>query len=254
MERLNNLEPQEQAEQMMQDAVKHFEGVPEMIVSRTGSWQGKIANTHNWQVVELEARYSSDLRVRDAAIEVDLVISGLDRNADSVRRLIEDAAANPANHPADSVILGMLANRGIETDRVHSTLRTWAHDPSEETRYWAIEGLAFLGTDDTIDDFIEVLRSDPALNVRQRCGASLAKSGMLTREQRMKAVPGLIDIAADPNQDSTTRGWAFQALHEITAETISAEAGAWRSWYDAHGSERIEQFHNMNRNWILGNS
>ncbi|HKF21296.1 MAG TPA: hypothetical protein VKE93_06980 [Candidatus Angelobacter sp.] len=106
----------------------------------------------------------------------------------------------------------------------------------------------------TIADFLEVLRNDPSLNVRQRCGASLAKSGMLTREKRMAAVPGLLEIAADNSQGDVVRGWAFRALHEITAQTIGNDAAAWRSWYEAHGSERVEQFHRGDPNAVLGNS
>jgi hypothetical protein len=39
---------------------------------------------------------------------------------------------------------------------------------------------------------------------------------MLTREQRMLAVPGPIDLADDPSLDATTRSWAYQAPRQIT--------------------------------------
>ena len=251
---LEALTPQQQAEQLLMAGVNHYDGAPGMIMDRADSWRGKLRKTQNWDTVDQAARYSSDLRVRNADIELALVVNNIDKTTDTAERLLNDANANVGNRAFDFYMLGMLANRGIEADRIHSALRDWAHDKDEGTRYWAIEGLAFLGSDDTIPDFLEVLRSDPSMNVRQRCGASLAKSGMLTREQRMKAVPGLLEIAADKSEDATTQGWAFQALREITAEQINNDAAAWQSWFTAHGSERAEQFHRTDPNWVLGNS
>jgi hypothetical protein len=251
---LEALTPQQQAEQLLMAGVNHYEGAPGMIMDRAEGWRGKLRKTQNWDTVDLAARYSSDLRVRNADVELALIVNNIDKTRDTAERLVNDANANVGNRAFDFYMLGMLANRGIETDRIHAALRDWAHDKDEGTRYWAIDALAFLGTDDTIPDFLEVLRSDPSMNVRQRCGASLAKSGMLTREQRMKAVPGLLEIAADKSEDAATQGWAFQALREITTEQINNDAAAWQNWFTAHGSERADQFHRSDPNWVLGNS
>jgi hypothetical protein len=251
---LLSLAPQQQAEQMMMAAVNHYEGATTLVRDHVQSWRGQIKKTPSWDNVELEARYSSDLRVRDAAIEIDLTMNELDKNSDTVDRLLSDAQNNAANRGFDFTMLGMLANRDVERFRVHGALKDWTHDSDVTTRYWAVEGLAYIGTDDIIPDLLESFRTDPAINVRERCGASLAKSGMLTREQRMKAVPGLIEIAADSSQDPTTRGWAFQALREITAHQMGNDANAWRSWFSAHGSERAEEFRRGDQNVVLGNS
>jgi HEAT repeat protein len=254
LQTLLRLPPQQQAEQMMMAGVNHYEGATGMVMERVQSWRGQLKKTPNWDTVELAARYSSDLRVRDAAIEVDLTMFQLEKSSAAADRLLDDAQANVANRGFDLTMLGMLANRGVETGRIHSALRDWAHNPDEGTRFWAIEGLAYIGTEDTIPDFLEVLRNDPSLNVRQRCGASLAKSGMLTRDKRMAAVPGLLEIGADSSQSDVVRGWAFRALHEITAEPIGNDAAAWRSWFETHGSERVEQFRRGDPNAVLGNS
>lgn len=254
MQAILALPPQQQAEQMMRAAVNHFEGATGLIKEHVADWKGHLQKTTVWDYVELDARYSSDLRVRDAAIEIDLTMNQLGRDPETVERLIQDAQTNIANRGFDLTMLGMLANRGVDRSRVHTALRDWAHDPDETTRFWAIEGLAYIGGEDTIPDFLEVLRTDVALNVRHRCGASLAKSGMLTREQRMKAVPGLMDIAADSSQDSTTRDWAFEAMREITAQPIGNDASAWKAWFSAHGDERLEDIRRGDPNAVLGNS
>jgi HEAT repeat protein len=147
----------------------------------------------------------------------------------------------------------MLANRGLEPERIHQLLVTYIHDPEQQTRFWAVEGLAHLGTDETIKDFLDVFRSEVSMDVRERAGCSLAKSGMLTREQRMKAVPGLIDLSEDNSLNETTRNWVYQALREITNEPLPNNSGAWRSWYAKFGAERQLQF--KQDSWaVLGNN
>jgi hypothetical protein len=54
---------------------------------------------------------------------------------------------------------------------------------------------------------------------------------MLNREQRMRAVPRLLDFAGDGALDDQTRSWVFQALRDITGESLPHDAAAWRAWY-----------------------
>jgi len=254
LQAINGLQPQEQVERLMMAAVNHYDGAAKMVMDRVDGWRAKIKKTANWDTVEQAARSSSDLRVRNAAIEVGLAVYGLDKNSTSVDKLIGDAPVHVGNRGFDFYMLGMLGNRGVDSSRIHSALKEWAHDADEGTRYWAIEGLTFLGSDDTVPDFLDVLRNDPSPNVRQRCAASLARSGTMTREQRMQAVPGLIEIAVDSSAGAATQGWAFQALREITAEPIGDDAAAWRTWFADHGNERLEQFRRADPNIVLGNS
>jgi HEAT repeat protein len=169
--------------------------------------------------LETTALYSNDLRVR-AAIEVNLVVNNLVKTEDTAKQLIESGKQEESNRPWDAWELGMLANRGIYADEIHQLLTTWVHDKNEQTRFWSVEGLAHIGTDDTIKEFLDVLRNDPSMEVRERAGCSLAKSGMLSREQRMQAVPGLLELTDDPSLNATTRLWVYQALREITDENL----------------------------------
>ncbi|HEU4937267.1 MAG TPA: hypothetical protein VFT39_12475 [Vicinamibacterales bacterium] len=54
---------------------------------------------------------------------------------------------------------------------------------------------------------------------------------MLNREQRMRAVPRLLDFAGDGGLDDQTRSWVLQALRDITGENLAHDAAAWRVWY-----------------------
>jgi HEAT repeat protein len=253
-EYIDGLPPQQQAEELIRAAINHDQGATSMIMEKLDSWKGQLKRTKSLDNLAETALYSNDLRVRAAMIEVDLVAYGVEKSNESADRLIQSGEDTPENRPFNAWTLGMLANRGIEPEHIHDVLRQWIHDRDQQSRFWAVEGLAHIGTDDTIPDFLEVLRSDASMDVRERAGCSLAKSGMLTREQRMKAVPGLIEIAGDPGEDSTTRSWAFQALREITNEPLGDDVAAWRNWVSEHGEERSRQFHQQEQNQVLGNS
>jgi HEAT repeat protein len=169
-------------------------------------------------------------------------------------RLIEAAEKNPASRPWTAWELGMLANRGIAQDRIYELLATWTHDPNQQTRFWAVEGLAHIGTDTTIKNFLDVFRNDPSLEVRERAGCSLAKSGMLTREQRMKAVPGLLELTDEPTLDATTRSWVYQALREITNAMLPNDPATWRNWYSTQGAATARQFQQDGSWSVLGSN
>jgi hypothetical protein len=230
IEWLQRQPPQVQAEFLLQAAVSHQKGATDWIERSVDDWHGKLQDTPRWQVLEDSALYSSDLRVRAAAIEMNLAVRNLAKSDDAALGLIESAEKHAGNRPYAAWELGMLANRGVQKERIHELLSTWIHDQNQQTRFWAVEGLAHIGSDETIKNFLDVLRNDASLDVRERAGCSLAKSGMLTREQRMHAVPGLLELADDPSVDATTRSWVYQALREITDVSLPNEPATWRNW------------------------
>ena len=67
--------------------------------------------------------------------------------------------------------------------------------------------------------------------IRERAACGLAQSGMLSRQQRMTAVPRLLEYAGDPALDDETRGWVFQALRDITGQSLPPDAPARRRWH-----------------------
>lgn len=246
--------PPTQAEFLLSSAMNHDHGATDLIMELVSGWYGHLHSTPKWETLQDTALYSNDLRVRAAAIEINLALNNLAKKNETVDRLIKSAENNPDNRPWAAWELGMLADRGIETDRVHEFLESYTHDSNEKTRFWAVEGLAHIGTDETIKDFIEVLHTDASLDVRERAGCSLAKSGMLTREQRMKAIPGLLDLTDDSSLDPTTRGWVYQALREITNQPLPNNPATWRNWYSAYGAKVMQEI-KQDAPWaVLGNS
>jgi hypothetical protein len=246
--------PQEQAEFLLGSAVNHDHGATDMISKMVDDWHGKLHFTKKFDDLDILGFYSNDLRVRAAAIEVNLAVFNLSKTEETAERLMTSAEKSSAWHPFAMWELGMLANRGVEPEKIHDFLRSYLHNPDEKTRHWTVEGLAHIGSDDTIKDFLDVFRNDPSLEVRERAGCSLAKSGMLTREQRMLAVPGLIGLAEDPSLDSTTRSWVYQALREITNEQLGNDPAAWQNWFSTQGAKRREQFRQGDPWAVLGNN
>lgn len=253
IEWLQTQPPQAQMEFLLGAAVNHDLGATRMITEFLDLWQGKLHPTARWESLQDTALYSNDLRVRAAAIEINLVVRNLAKTDEAAGRLMESAQKNPDHRPYAAWELGMLANRGIETRRIHELLAEWIHDPDQQTRFWSVEGLAHLGTDDTIRNFLDVFRNEPSLEVRERAGCSLAKSGMLTRGQRLQAVPGLIELGDDPALDVTTRNWVYQALREITSVNLPNDPATWRNWYSTHGAQKSREF--GAESWsVLGNN
>ena len=71
-------------------------------------------------------------------------------------------------------------------------------------RYQAYAAIANIGTDETVQDLVDAFHHDPSSTVRiDGGGCGLAHCGMLTRAQRMQAVPGLMEMVED---QSPTRG------------------------------------------------
>ena len=128
-------------------------------------------------------------------------------------------------------VLGALANRGVETARVQQVLVSHLKDADEDSRRWAVEGLAMVGTTGTIAPLLTAMRDDLSPAVRETAASSVAEAGMLSHEQRLTAIPQLVNYTEDAALDSQTHAWAFQALGDITHERLPNNPAAWRSWY-----------------------
>ena len=236
IEEIANLPAQQQAERLLERAINHYDGALDLIGKSVDKWFGQLELQGQLASLLTTALNSNDLQVRAAALEIELAGYNLPKRAESADNLIERIRREPSARPWALWMLGVLGNRGVETRRAFVTLMDHRNDPDEQTRYWTIEGLSLLGTDDTVAPLLEAFRSDPSALVRERGGCGLAQSGMLTREQRLRAVPQLLKMTDDMTLDDVTRGWVFQALRDITGATISAQPDAWRAWWAQHRS------------------
>ena len=114
------------------------------------------------------AQFQRPERARFGAIEVQLAAYGLTKTRFTVDALVRQA--NSRDH-AQKIwalwTLGLLGNRGVETDRVVQVLT--AHlkdsgknsDQDEDARRWAVEGLALVGTTSTIVPLLNAMHNDP---------------------------------------------------------------------------------------------
>jgi HEAT repeat protein len=170
--------------------------------------------------------------VRAAAIEVDLAALNIDKSPTSVERLQAQAqSGDQAQRVWALWTLALLGNRGVAPERVEQILLSYVHDPNQNVRYWAVEGLAYLGTDEVIAPLLLVFHDDPSPAIRERAACGLAQSGMLSEEQRRRAIPQLLDFAEDVSLDPQSHGWAYQALRDITGQSLPNDPSAWKDWY-----------------------
>jgi hypothetical protein len=228
---LSQLAPQEQAERLLELAIAHDTASLEIIGKSVDGWRGHLQNTDRLFDLVHTALNSEDLRVRSSALEIDLAANNLSKSPQSVALLVQQLRNDPADRSSVLWRLGALGNRGVQPKIVLAQLLNYVHDRNEETRYWAVEGLAVLGTDGAIDPLLDRFAHDPSAKVRKRAGCNLAKSGMLTKQQRLAAVPELLNAFDDDAIDATTRGWVYGALRLITGAELGNDANAWRKWW-----------------------
>jgi len=269
---LDRQKPQRQAEILLERAVAQSAGTPDQIESqsedrgepqsetlsepqaqiraRLENWRGKLQWDERLGQLTTAALNSNSRSVRASAVEVQLAAYGLPETESSVDALVQQADSSDHAQKIWALwALGLLGNRGVEADRVVQVLSAHLkssvrnsdrnadqdknrNDNDQDTRRWAVEGLALAGTTPTIAPLLEALHNDPSPTVRERAACSLAESGMLSHEQRLIAVPQLINDSDDPALDAQTHSWAYQALTDITRQHLPNDSAAWREWYE----------------------
>lgn len=242
---LDRQEPQQQAETLLECAVARSDGATRQIESRVEAWRGKLKWDAQLSALTAAALNSKDDAARDSAVEVQLAAYGLIKSGSTVDVL--ERQANSSDHSRKVWALwalGLMGNRGIQTERVVDILTAHLKEIdgksvglSEDARRWVVESLAMVGTAATITALLDAMHNDPSPMVRESAAANLAESSMLSRNQRILAVPQLINFSDDPSLDAQTHLWAFQALGEITRERVPSTSAAWRDWYRHNNSE-----------------
>src|SRR5258708_29360958 len=216
MESITRLAPQQQAERLLELVIQRPDQSLGLIHKNLDSWRGHLEDTDQLFHLVLAALDSNDPRVRVAAVEIDLVANNLMKSPQSLAKLLNEIRNDPDGRYLALWRLGALGNRGVEPATVLATLLRYSRDSTLQTRFWAVEGLAMLGTAESIDPLLSILAHDPAKKVRERAATNLARSGMLTGEQRLTAVPQLLNLMDDDSLDSATQHLVYASLQSIT--------------------------------------
>ena len=240
------LPPQAQAEELFERLVGHDERALEVFGQQFDGWIGRINQSDRMSQLLQRAQFSRDLRVRLAHVDMSLALQGFHENQQAADSLMNRANTDPQYRSWAIFYLGMLAARGVDYDRIHQALLNYArNDKDPNVRQWAVEGLRFLAKDEVLDELFISFTGDPSLKVRDRAGCNIADCGIFTRKQRMRMVPKLIDLAADPKTNGQMRSWSFLALNEITDANVPADALAWNRWYADHGADKMAEFEHL---------
>ena len=248
IESISHLAPQEQAERLLVLAIHRPDQSLGLIHKNLDSWRGHLQDTDQLFHIVLQALDSEDPRVRVAAVEVDLVANNLRKSPQSLAKLLNQIHNDPDSRYLALWRLGALGNRGVEPSKVLTTLLRYSQDSNQQTRFWAVEGLAMLGTQESINPLLSILAHDPAKQIRERAATNLARSGMLTGEQRLTAVPQLLNLLDDDSVGAETQNLIYAALHAITGASFGKDPQAWREWWAHH--DQPEKPHHVPKNLI----
>ena len=243
LEEISNWPAQQQAEELLARSVEQNAAAIEVLTQTSSAWVGRIHRTDNLEQLENAARYSSDLRVRRAEADLELIADGWTKSPQTVDLLSSRAQSDPSYRGAALYFLGVLAGDGIDAERAHKLLVDYArNDPDAAVRQWATEGLRFVGTDQALDDLFDIFTHDASSSVRDRAGCNISDCGIFQRKQRLRLVPRLIDLVSDPRSSAQMRDWSFLALRGITDANLPADSAAWRQWYAANARAKQAQF------------
>lgn len=240
IEEISRLAPQQQAERLLELAVEQPDLSLGLIQRNLTSWRGHLEDTDHLFHLILTALKSNDPRVRVAAVEIDLAANNLIKSPESVGKLLKQIHSGSDIRYLALWRLGVLGNRGVEPATAFATLRRYTHDRNEEVRFWAVEGLAMLGNGESVDALLDILAHDPAAQIRQRAANGLSQSGLMTGEQRLTAVPQLLNLLDDDSLDAPTQDLVCGTLEAITGASFGKNASAWRDWW-AHNDSRAKE-------------
>jgi hypothetical protein len=87
IEALDSMSEQAQAEFLLERSINHYTGANDYIAKRVSRWRGKIRLDDRLDSLFRMAINSDDLRVRAAAIEVDIAARNLEKSVETVDRL-----------------------------------------------------------------------------------------------------------------------------------------------------------------------
>jgi hypothetical protein len=118
------------AEFLLSPAINHDKGAMDWISKLVDGWPGKLSRTQRQgrpagHCALFQRSAGARSRNRDQ-----LVVNNLAKTDETADRIMRSAVSIPSNRPWATWELGMLANRGVEPERIHQLLVTCIHDLS----------------------------------------------------------------------------------------------------------------------------
>jgi HEAT repeat protein len=224
---------QAEAEQLLQRLASGDAGAAGEILEKSASWTGRIQRSATATQSMTIALNRPELRAREAIVRAELAIDGVSEDEAGLK-FVEREVGNP-NHRAWALwMLGALGNRGVDPVHTAKIIGAYLSDPAVDVRASAVNGLALVGTDETIPMLLDRFRNDPSPVVQERAACALAESGMYTHEQRMTAAASLVSWLDDSLINGQQRAWTLQALRDISGQNFGTDSAAWRHWYEGN--------------------
>jgi hypothetical protein len=224
------LPPQQRAERALELAINRYAGAAEYVMATAQSWRGQIAPSTQLTALITTAMNAPRLEIRMAAYELHLAQYDLDKTPQEVDRLLERLRADrEGTGPWALWNIAVIGARGVDRERIFNELLLATREPDETQRRWAVDSLAKFGGVEIVAPLLELAARDTSALVQERAFCGLAMSATLHMAERYTAVPGLLQIAENPQSNKQTRAWSFQALREISGlYQVADETPAWR--------------------------
>jgi hypothetical protein len=222
---------QGEAEELLQRLAAGDTTSADQILGQSDRWTGNTVRTQKTDQLLGTAINLKDLHVRSAAIQAQLALDGVPRNASGLK-LLKEAVENPGQRAWALWTLGALGNRGVDPVHVAKIIGAYLDDPVVNNRASAVNGLALLATDETVPMMLDRFRNDPSPIVQERAACGLSEAGMYTQEQRMVAAASMVGWLDDALLSAQQRAWLIQALQDISGKNFGTDTTAWRRWYD----------------------
>jgi hypothetical protein len=223
---------QAEAEQMLARVVAGDSGAVEKVLSQSTGWTGKTRRTPKAEQLITTALNSHDMHAREAAVQAVLAMDGIPANENGLDTL-KQAVGNPEQRAWALWNLGALGNRGVDPVHTAKIIESYLNDPDVTVRANAVNGLAIVGTDETVPMLLDRFRNDPSPVVQEAAACAMAESGMYTHQQRLVAAASLVGWLDDSLLTTQQRTWAVHALSDISGQNLGTDSAAWRQWYDA---------------------
>src|SRR5947207_8291114 len=106
------------AHPLLEQSINYDGGANDQIAQRVNGWRGKIQLDQQLNSLFMTALNSDDLRVRAAAIEIDIASRNLEKSAATIDSLENDARVGEQGPRANALWnIALLGNRGIDPGR-----------------------------------------------------------------------------------------------------------------------------------------